>query len=165
MEGPPTLAPRTAAPAKLEGLDAPDRELVTALVLGKLVREEELDPIRAAFEARGGGYLCDVILERGLTTEVKLLRFFATHLRTRFVTADKLAAASIDPAALEHLPVRRAEALGAIPLWWDAVRGVLSCIVAVPIDGARPKALRAAGRGGQNNGFLATCSAAAGVAS
>ncbi|MDF1562027.1 MAG: adenylate/guanylate cyclase domain-containing protein [Deltaproteobacteria bacterium] len=164
MEGPPTLAPQTAAPAKLSGVDAPDVELVTALVTGQVLRESDIDLVPAAFDERGGGFVCDVLLERGLITETNLLRFFATHLRTRFVVAEKLAAATIEPECLERLPVRLAEELGAIPLWWDAKQETLSCIVAVPLTGQRLSRLRQAVQtsgGKQLHVFLATWSAVA----
>jgi CheY-like chemotaxis protein len=79
-----------------------------------------------------GQRLGDCLVELGLVQEVSLLRFLASELKTRFVSAEKLAKAKIGPEVLERVPVRIAEAQDFLPIALDAERRILSVVMAEP---------------------------------
>ncbi|MCA2979825.1 MAG: DUF4388 domain-containing protein [Myxococcaceae bacterium] len=79
-----------------------------------------------------GHRLGDCLVELGLIQETALLRFLANELKTRYVSADKLAKATIPPEALDKVPVRMAEAQCFLPIAYDAERKILSVVMAEP---------------------------------
>lgn len=86
-----------------------------------------------------GHRLGDCLVELGLIQEGPLLRFLATEFKTRFVSAEKLAAAKIAPEVLEKVPVRMAEKQDFLPIAYDAERRVLSIVMAEPQNEALVK--------------------------
>jgi response regulator RpfG family c-di-GMP phosphodiesterase/DNA-binding NarL/FixJ family response regulator len=90
-----------------------------------------------------GHRLGDCLVELGLVQETALLRFLATEFKTRYVSADKLAKATISPDVLDKVPVRMAEAQCFLPIAYDAERLILSVVMAEPqkIDLVREIAL------------------------
>lgn len=79
-----------------------------------------------------GHRLGDCLVELGLVQETALLRFLATEFKTRYVSADKLAKATIPPEVLDKVPVRMAEAQCFLPIAYDAERKILSVVMAEP---------------------------------
>src|SRR5689334_9491192 len=86
-----------------------------------------------------GHRLGDCLVELGLIQEGPLLRFLATEFKTRFVSAEKLAAAKIAPEVLEKVPVRMAEKQDFLPIAFDSERRVLSIVMAEPQNEALVK--------------------------
>lgn len=78
--------------------------------------------------------LGDCLVELGLIDESTLLRFLAQELKTRFVSAEKLAKARVPPDALDLIPVRVAERGDVLPLAVDTERKILSVVMAAPQD-------------------------------
>ncbi len=79
-----------------------------------------------------GHRLGDCLVELGLVQETALLRFLAAEFKTRYVSADKLAKATIPPEVLDKVPVRMAEAQCFLPIAFDAERKILSVVMAEP---------------------------------
>ena len=79
-----------------------------------------------------GHRLGDSLVEMGLLGEAVLLRFLATELKTRYVSADKLSRAQIPSDLLDRVPVRLAEAHHFLPLAIDDERRILSIVAAEP---------------------------------
>jgi HD-GYP domain-containing protein (c-di-GMP phosphodiesterase class II)/DNA-binding NarL/FixJ family response regulator len=79
-----------------------------------------------------GHRLGDCLVELGLVQETALLRFLAGELKTRYVSADKLAKATIPPEVLDKVPVRMAEAQCFLPIAFDPERKILSVVMAEP---------------------------------
>ncbi|HEY0882419.1 MAG TPA: HD domain-containing phosphohydrolase [Archangium sp.] len=72
----------------------------------------------------------DCLVELNLINEGVLLRFLAAEFKTRFVSAEKLAAAKIDSSVLEKVPVRMAEKQDFLPIAFDPERKILSIVMA-----------------------------------
>ncbi|HEY1087474.1 MAG TPA: phosphodiesterase, partial [Archangium sp.] len=72
----------------------------------------------------------DCLVELNLINEGVLLRFLAQEFKTRFVSAEKLAAAKIDSSVLEKVPVRMAEKQDFLPIAFDPERKILSIVMA-----------------------------------
>ena len=83
-----------------------------------------------------GHRLGDCLVELGLVQENALLRFLAQQFNTRFVSAEKLAKATIAPSVLDKVPVRMAEAQDFLPIALDVERKILSIVMAEPQNGA-----------------------------
>jgi hypothetical protein len=108
--------------------DIADR-LVAAGLLG------DRDRNRAAAFARARNVrMEDAIIDLGFMKEADLLRTVATWNRTRFVSTEQLARASIAPALLQIVPAKAAELCGVFPVLWDAASGTLSVVVGDPGD-------------------------------
>ena len=78
--------------------------------------------------------LGDCLFELDLISEAALLRFLAGELKTRFVSAEKLAKAKIPSDILDKVPVRLCEGQHVLPLAFDAERGLLSVVMADPLN-------------------------------
>ena len=76
--------------------------------------------------------LGDCLFELDLISEAALLRFLAGELKTRFVSAEKLAKAKIPSDILDKVPVRLCEGQHVLPLAFDAERGLLSVVMTDP---------------------------------
>jgi len=101
------------------------------LVAAGLVAREAVD--QALEQQRLTGHrLGDSLVEMGLLGEAALLRFLATELKTRYVSAEKLARAQIPSDLLDRVPVRLAEAHHFLPLAVDDERRILSIVAAEP---------------------------------
>ncbi len=86
------------------------------------------------------GYkLGDCLVELGLMAEGALLRFLAAEFKTRFVSAEKLAAAKISTEVLDKVPVRMAEKQDFLPIAYDPENRVLSIVMAEPQNEALVK--------------------------
>lgn len=83
--------------------------------------------------------LGDCLVELGLIPEAVLLKFLATEFKTRFVTAEKLARATVSTQVLDKVPVRMAEAQDFLPLALDPETRVLSVVMAEPQNAALVK--------------------------
>ena len=79
-----------------------------------------------------GHRLGDSLVEMGLLGESSLLRFLASELKTRYVSAEKLSRAQIPSDLLDRVPVRLAEAHHFLPLAVDDERRILSIVAAEP---------------------------------
>jgi len=78
---------------------------------------------------RSGEIAQDAIIEAGAVTEAELLKFLATTYKTRFVSSERLAKASVDRALLELVPHRLAERLFCVPILYDKRASSLSIVV------------------------------------
>src|SRR5215469_342314 len=79
-----------------------------------------------------GHRLGDSLVEMGLLGESALLRFLASELKTRYVSAEKLSRTQIPSELLDRVPVRLAEAHHFLPLAVDDERRILSIVAAEP---------------------------------
>ncbi|MFO0673423.1 MAG: hypothetical protein U0235_28040 [Polyangiaceae bacterium] len=77
----------------------------------------------------------DTIIYRGLASEVDLLKFLASHHRTRFVSTERLSKADIDRTTLAMIPRQVAETFAIFPVMFDPAQGALSVVTADPDDG------------------------------
>lgn len=96
--------------------------LVTGDAIEKALKHQALTQLR----------LGDCLFELKLISEPALLRFLAKELKTRFVSAEKLAKATIPPSVLEKVPVALCEAQSVLPIAYDPERGLLSVLMAEP---------------------------------
>src|SRR3954470_19361748 len=103
--------------------------LVTAQAIEQALQQQKIT----------GHKLGDCLVEIGLIKETDLLRFLATDLNTRFVSADKLSKAKIEPSVLDKLPVRVAEQQNVLPLMIDLERKIISVVMAEPQNEALKK--------------------------
>ncbi|MFL5318931.1 MAG: HD domain-containing phosphohydrolase [Myxococcaceae bacterium] len=103
--------------------------LVTAQAIDQALQQQKIT----------GHKLGDCLVEIGLIKETDLLRFLATDLNTRFVSADKLSKAKIEPSVLDKLPVRVAEQQNVLPLMIDLERKIISVVMAEPQNEALKK--------------------------
>ncbi len=107
------------------------KRLGERLIEAGLVSAEAIDQA-LAHQKITGHRLGDCLVELGLVPENALLRFLALQFNTRFVSADKLAKATIAPSVLDKVPVRMAEAQDFLPIALDAERKILSIVMAEP---------------------------------
>jgi HD-GYP domain-containing protein (c-di-GMP phosphodiesterase class II) len=103
-----------------------DRLVAAGLVTREAV-EQALEQQRLT-----GHRLGDSLVEMGLLGESVLLRFLASELKTRYVSAEKLSRAQIASELLDRVPVRLAEAHHFLPLAVDDERRILSIVAAEP---------------------------------
>src|SRR6516162_9891788 len=101
--------------------------LVAAGLVSREAVEQALEQQRLT-----GHRLGDSLVEMGLLGEATLLRFLASELKTRYVSAEKLARAQIPSEVLDRVPVRLAEAHHFLPLAVDDERRILSIVAAEP---------------------------------
>jgi HD-GYP domain-containing protein (c-di-GMP phosphodiesterase class II) len=101
--------------------------LVAAGLVSREAVEQALEQQRLT-----GHRLGDSLVEMGLLGESVLLRFLATELKTRYVSAEKLSRAQIPSELLDRVPVRLAEAHHFLPLAVDDERRILSIVAAEP---------------------------------
>jgi len=101
--------------------------LVAAGLVSREAVEQALEQQRLT-----GHRLGDSLVEMGLLGEATLLRFLASELKTRYVSAEKLARAQIPSELLDRVPVRLAEAHHFLPLALDDERRILSIVAAEP---------------------------------
>ncbi len=101
--------------------------LVAAGLVSREAVEQALEQQRLT-----GHRLGDSLVEMGLLGEAVLLRFLASELKTRYVSAEKLARAQIPSDLLDRVPVRLAEAHHFLPLAVDDERRILSIVAAEP---------------------------------
>src|SRR5215471_1292898 len=97
--------------------------LVAAGLVSREAVEQALEQQRLT-----GHRLGDSLVEMGLLGEATLLRFLASELKTRYVSAEKLARAQIPSELLDRVPVRLAEAHHFLPLAVDDERRILSIV-------------------------------------
>jgi response regulator RpfG family c-di-GMP phosphodiesterase len=79
-----------------------------------------------------GGRIEEALIEVNAITEAELLKFLASHYRTRFVSTEKLAKAEIDRLTLDKIPRKFAEQHGIFPVLYDPDSQVLSVVTADP---------------------------------
>ena len=101
--------------------------LVAAGLVSREAVEQALEQQRLT-----GHRLGDSLVEMGLLGEAVLLRFLASELKTRYVSAEKMARAQIPSDLLDRVPVRLAEAHHFLPLAVDDERRILSIVAAEP---------------------------------
>jgi adenylate cyclase len=106
----------------------PNTRIGEQLIAAKLLTPEHL---RAAldFQRDAGGYLTDILVLNGHIPESTLLRFLAEQGKARFITAEKMAKARLNPQLLDRIPVRTAERLCILPLAYDDDSGTLTLAV------------------------------------
>ncbi len=107
------------------------KRLGERLIEAGLVSAEAIEQA-LAHQKITGHRLGDCLVELGLVQENALLRFLAQQFNTRFVSAEKLAKATIAPSVLDKVPVRMAEAQDFLPIALDAERKILSIVMAEP---------------------------------
>lgn len=103
--------------------------LVTAQAVEQALQQQKIT----------GHKLGDCLVEIGLCKETDLLRFLASELNTRFVSAEKLSKAKIPAEVLDKLPVRVAEQQNVLPLMIDNERKIISVVMAEPQNEALKK--------------------------
>jgi response regulator RpfG family c-di-GMP phosphodiesterase len=105
------------------------------LAEGRIQREDHARAVEYA--TRQKGRIEEALIDLDILGEADLLKFVATVHNTRFVSAEKLAKAVIDPRLLARVPVRTADAHGVFPVLFDDKSGALSVVTADPDnDGA-----------------------------
>jgi response regulator RpfG family c-di-GMP phosphodiesterase len=105
--------------------------LLERLVADGLIRAEQQEVVLNLI-ARSGERVEEALLEAKVLEEAQLLRYLATHHRTRFVSTEKLAKADIDRATLEKIPKKLAERECVFPVLYDAEAGTLSVVTPDP---------------------------------
>jgi response regulator RpfG family c-di-GMP phosphodiesterase len=76
----------------------------------------------------------EALIDIHAVEEPALLKYLATHYKTRFVSTDKLAKADIDRHTLEKIPRKLAEHHVVFPVLFDRKSGVLSVVTPDPDD-------------------------------
>lgn len=107
------------------------KRLGERLIEAGLVSAEAIEQA-LAHQKITGHRLGDCLVELALVQENALLRFLAQQFNTRFVSAEKLAKATIASSVLDKVPVRMAEAQDFLPIALDVDRKVLSIVMAEP---------------------------------
>lgn len=97
----------------------------------------------------------DTIIYRGLASEVDLLKFLASHHRTRFVSTERLSKADIDRTTLAMIPRQVAETFAIFPVMFDPAQGALSVVTADPDDGPLLKEIQSTSAAREVKAFLA----------
>lgn len=122
---------------------APETDAVIASPLraSGLVDNAALEKGRA-YVREHGGLLSDALLRLNLLKEGDFLRTFAELYSTRFVKAEKLRTIRLDERLLEQVGVRSAERLRSCPIHWDADRGELHVVAAIPVSSTLEPELR-----------------------
>src|SRR6202012_5218163 len=78
----------------------------------------------------------EVLIDLEILNEADLLKFIATTHNTRFVRAEKLPRAVIEPRVLQRVPLRTADLHGVFPVLYDDKVGALSVVTADPDNDA-----------------------------
>ena len=100
------------------------------LTEGRIKRDDHQRAVEYA--TRQKARIEEALIDLEIMTEADLLKFIATVYATRFVSAEKLAKAVIDPRLLGRVTVRSAELHGVFPVLYDDKAGVLSVVTADP---------------------------------
>src|SRR5687767_5663520 len=95
---------------------------------GIITREQQETAI--SHVQRTGERVEEALLELCAVDEASLLKYLASHQRTRFVSTEKLAKAEIDRLTLEKVPKRLAEQHQIFPVLYDAEHDILSVVTA-----------------------------------
>ena len=103
--------------------------LVSDGVISSEQRERALQAIQTMDER-----FEEALIDIHAVDEATLLKYLATHYKTRFVSTDKLAKADIDRHTLEKIPRKLAEHHGVFPVLFDRKSGVLSVVTPDPDD-------------------------------
>jgi response regulator RpfG family c-di-GMP phosphodiesterase len=74
----------------------------------------------------------EALIDLEIMSEADLLKFIATTHNTRFVSADRLSKAVIEPRVLQRVPLRVAELHGVFPVLYDDKAAALSVVTADP---------------------------------
>ncbi len=120
--------------------------LITAAHLAHALAHQRITGLR----------LGDCLVELKLLDEVALLRFLASDLKTRYVTAEKLSKVRVEPRVLESLAVRLAEAQECVPIACDFNRKIVSLVMATPQNTALVQEICEACHMDEAVAFLAT---------
>jgi response regulator RpfG family c-di-GMP phosphodiesterase len=110
---------------------AMDRRIGDFLLKEGLLKPEQFEAVVQHVQ-RTGDRIEEAVLELGFVSEADLLKALAAHHRTRFVTTEKLAKAEIQRPTLQMVPRNIAEAVGVLPVMFDAATRVLSVVTADP---------------------------------
>lgn len=97
------------------------------------------------FVQRTGERVEEALLEVNALDEAALLKWLASHYRTRFVSTEKLAKADIDRVTLDKVPKKIAERDNVFPVLYDPQAGVLSVVTPEPNNVAVFHELQVAG--------------------
>ncbi len=89
--------------------------------------------VARTFQQAQGGLLSNALLNLNLVKEGDFLRIFAEFYSTRFVKSDKLSTLKLELALVEKVGVHLAQRLRMCPIRWDAARGDLHVVAAVPL--------------------------------
>jgi response regulator RpfG family c-di-GMP phosphodiesterase len=119
------MAYRAPRPATLSAVLA-DRLLAE----GRIQRERHEAAV--AYQRRTSRRIEDCLLEVDAMPEAELLKYLAALHKTRFVSTERLARASIDRATLDKVPKKLAERYLAVPVVYDAAAQSLSIVLADP---------------------------------
>ncbi len=103
--------------------------LVSDGVISSEQRERALQAIQTMDER-----FEEALIDIHAVDEATLLKYLATHYKTRFVSTDKLAKADIDRHTLEKIPRKLAEHHVVFPVLFDRKSGVLSVVTPDPDD-------------------------------
>ncbi len=112
---------------------AANRKIAGVLVQARLTTVEQMQQA-LQYAQEEDVRIEEALLDLGFVSESDLLRTLAAHYRTRFVSTDKLAVASIDRPLLAMIPREVAETLGVFPVMFDAATSTLSVVTADPDD-------------------------------
>jgi response regulator RpfG family c-di-GMP phosphodiesterase len=132
-----------------------DQRLGERLIEAGLVSAEAVDQA-LEHQQITGHRLGDCLVELGLVAETALLRVLAAELKTRFVSAEKLAQTKVPQEALDRIPVRMAEARDVLPIAVDLERRLLSVVVAEPQNEALVREIAATSRMREIVAFVGT---------
>ena len=101
------------------------------LVSGRLITSEQYEWLMRDTELTRER-IEDAIIYRGLLPELDLLKFLASHHRTRFVSTDRLSKAEIDKATLGMVPRQVAETFCVFPVIFEPPTATLSVVTPDP---------------------------------
>jgi response regulator RpfG family c-di-GMP phosphodiesterase len=104
------------------------------LTEGRIKRDDHQRAVEYA--TRHKSRIEEALIDLEIMSEADLLKFIATVHNTRFVSAEKLSKAVIDPRLLARVPVRTADLHGVFPVLFDDKAGVLSLVTADPDNDA-----------------------------
>lgn len=128
----PAATPTLMTSPRIEGIN--QRIADRLLAGGQLDREQHLRAVDYA--TRRKLRIEEALIELNILGEQDLLKFIATTHNTRFVSAEKLSKAVIDPRVLARVPAKTAELHGIFPVLYDDKGGALSVVTADPDNAA-----------------------------
>ena len=123
------------------------------MVADGLITAEQRETVHSATQL--GERLEEALLDLGIVDEATLLKYLASHLRTRFVSTEKLARADIEPRILGKVPQKFADQHAIFPVMYEAKEDVLSVVTADPDDLAALQELQLVSGAKQVRAYLA----------
>ena len=96
-----------------------------------LLSREDLD-VALAMQKRTKEMLGELLISLGYITETELLKYLASRLHTRFISAEKLAKVKITPMILSTIPLTFAEQNNVLPILYEPEKMQLAVLMSEP---------------------------------